>query len=390
MARYVVRLAKNAGIVILFVLAAFRGTVSGVLFAFAGDLPQISALDDYAPSTITRVYGSRGEVVGEFSTQRRVVVPYDAIAPKLRQAIIAAEDADFEQHFGLSIPHSFLAGTKAVLGRLRGAITGHYSRPRGASTITQQLARGLFPEAVGFQIGDTSPERKIKEAIVAVQIEKRYTKNEIFTFYANQMYLGEGAYGVEAAARTYFGKSAKDVSLDEAATLAGILQTWRNAPTVNMERAKRRQTYVLQQMSDKGFIPPNDADNANARPIVLKLAGTEVNSAAPYFLGEVRKELDGRYGAKALYQNGLTVQTALDLKLQDAANRALDEGVRRVDHLHGFRKPRRNVLDEKHTLEGFKHPRWDRPLAVDDVVPAVVTDIDTAAIHLPACSYRTS
>jgi penicillin-binding protein 1A len=388
MARYVVRLAKSAGIVILFLLAAFLGTVSGVLFAFAGDLPQISALDDYAPSTITRVYGSRGEVVGEFSTQRRVVIPYEAISPRLRQAIIAAEDADFEQHFGLSIPHIFLAGTKAVLGRLRGAITGHYSRPRGASTITQQLARGLFPEAVGFQIGDTSPERKIKEAIVAVQIEKRYTKNEIFTFYANQMYLGEGAYGVEAAARTYFGKSAKDVSLDEAATLAGILQTWRNAPTVNMERAKRRQTYVLQQMADKGFITQKDADEAKARPIVLKLAGTEVNSAAPYFLEEVRKELEGRYGAKALYQNGLTVQTALDLKLQDAANRALDEGVRRIDHLHGFRKPRRNVIDEKHTVEGFRHSRWDRPFAVGDIVPAVVTDVDAAGIHVRAGHYR--
>jgi penicillin-binding protein 1A len=388
MARYVVRLAKSAGIVILFLLAAFLGTVSGVLFAFAGDLPQISALDDYAPSTITRVYGSRGDVVGEFSTQRRVVIPYEAISPRLRQAIIAAEDADFEQHFGLSIPHIFLAGTKAVLGRLRGAITGHYSRPRGASTITQQLARGLFPEAVGFQIGDTSPERKIKEAIVAVQIEKRYTKNEIFTFYANQMYLGEGAYGVEAAARTYFGKSAKDVSLDEAATLAGILQTWRNAPTVNMERAKRRQTYVLQQMADKGFITQKDADEAKARPIVLKLAGTEVNSAAPYFLEEVRKELEGRYGAKALYQNGLTVQTALDLKLQDAANRALDEGVRRIDHLHGFRKPRRNVIDEKHTVEGFRHSRWDRPFAVGDIVPAVVTDVDAAGIHVRAGHYR--
>ncbi len=388
MARYVVRLAKGAGVVILFLLAAFLGTVSGVLFAFAGDLPQISALDDYAPSTITRVYGSRGEVVGEFSTQRRVVIPYEAISPRLRQAIIAAEDADFEQHFGLSIPHIFLAGTKAVLGRLRGAITGHYSRPRGASTITQQLARGLFPEAVGFQIGDTSPERKIKEAIVAVQIEKRYTKNEIFTFYANQMYLGEGAYGVEAAARTYFGTSAKDVSLDEAATLAGILQTWRNAPTVNMERAKRRQTYVLQQMADKGFITQKDADEAKARPIVLKLASTEVNSAAPYFLEEVRKELEGRYGAKALYQNGLTVQTALDLKLQDAANRALDEGVRRIDHLHGFRKPRRNVIDEKHTAEGFRHSRWDRPFTVGDVVPAVVTDLDAAGIHVRAGDYR--
>jgi penicillin-binding protein 1A len=387
-ARYVVRLAKNAGIVVLFLIAAFLGTISGVVFAFAGDLPAISALDDYAPSTITRVYAAKGELVGEFSTQRRVVVPYEAISPKLRQAIIAAEDADFERHFGLSIQHIFIAATKAVAGTIRGAITGKYSRPRGASTITQQLARGLFPEAVGYEIGDVSPERKIKEAIVAVQIEKRYTKNEIFTFYANQMYLGEGAYGVEAAARTYFGKSAKDVSLDEAATLAGILQTWRNAPTVNMERAKRRQSYVLQQMADKGFITQKEADDAKARPIVLANSVSQATSIAPYFLEEVRKELESRYGAKALYEAGLTVQTGLDMKLQEAANRALDAGIRRVDRIHGFRKPRRNVLDERHTLEGFKHPRWDRPFSVDDVVPAIVTNVEPASITLRAGGYR--
>jgi penicillin-binding protein 1A len=388
MARYVVRLAKSAGLIILFVLAAFLGTVSGVIFAFAGDLPAISALDDYAPSTITRVYGARGDLVGEFSTQRRVVVPYEAISPKLRQAIIAAEDADFEQHFGLSVPHIFIAASRAVLGVVKGAFTGRYARPRGASTITQQLARGLFPEAVGFEIGDVSPERKIKEAIVAVQIEKRYTKNEIFTFYANQMYLGEGAYGVEAAARTYFGKSAKDVTLDEAATLAGILQTWRNAPTANMERAKRRQSYVLQQMADKGFISQKEADDAKARPIVLAGSVAQPTTIAPYFLEEVRKEIESRYGAKALYENGLTIQTALDLKLQEAANRALDAGVRRVDHTRGFRKPRRNVVDERHAVESFKHPRWDRPFAVDDIIPAVVTLVDPATIYLRAGDYK--
>src|SRR5260221_13845113 len=275
MAKYVVRLAKSAGIVILFVLAAVLGTVSGVLFAFAGDLPQISALDDYAPSTITRVYGAHGEVVGEFSTQRRAGVPYEAISPTLRQAIFAAEDADFEQHFGLSVPHILMAATRGVLGRLRYAVTGHYSRPKGASTITQQLARGLFPEAVGFRVGDVSLERKIKEWIVAVQIEKRYTKNEIFTFYANQPYLGEGAYGVEAASRAYFGKSAKDLKLDEAATIAGLFQGWRNAPTVNLERAKWRQTYVLQQMADKGFINPKEADEAGARTNALQTGRPE-------------------------------------------------------------------------------------------------------------------
>src|SRR6478736_5582159 len=125
MATYVVKLAKSAGLIVLFVLAAILGSVTGVLFAFAGDLPQISALDDYAPSTITRVYGARGEVVGEFSTQRRVVVPYEAISPYLRQAIIAAEDAEFEKHLGLSIPHIVMAASNDVLSVVRGAITGH-------------------------------------------------------------------------------------------------------------------------------------------------------------------------------------------------------------------------------------------------------------------------
>src|SRR6188474_443274 len=178
MARYVIRLAKSAGLIVLFVLAAILGTVSGVLFAFAGDLPQISALDDYAPSTITRVYGAKGEVVGEFSTQRRVVVPYEGMSPVLRQAIISAEDAEFEKHLGLSIPHIAMAASRDVFSVVRGAVTGHRPRPRGASTITQQLARGLFPDAVGFQAGDISLERKVKEAIVAIQIEKRYTKHE--------------------------------------------------------------------------------------------------------------------------------------------------------------------------------------------------------------------
>ncbi|HEX4568129.1 MAG TPA: PBP1A family penicillin-binding protein [Vicinamibacterales bacterium] len=388
MATYVVRLAKNAGIVVLFIVAAILGTVTGVVFAFAGDLPQISALDDYAPSTITRVYGARGEVVGEFSTERRSVIPYEGIAPVLREAIISAEDAQFEQHIGLSLPHIVIAATRDTLSTINGMITGHRQRPRGASTITQQLARGLFPETVGYQAGDISLERKIKEALVAMQIEKRYTKREILTFYANQMYLGEGAYGVEAAARTYFGKSAKDVNLDEAATIAGLFQTWHNAPTVNMDRAKRRQAYVLQQMADEHYITEKQATDAEARPIVLAPNIGHSDSEAPYFLENVRQELEAKYGAKALYENGLSVQTALDLKLQEAANRAIDAGVRRIDHLHGFRKPKRNILDERHTIENFKMPRWSAPFAVNDVVPAVVTDADGTIIHLRAGEYR--
>jgi penicillin-binding protein 1A len=388
MARYVVRLAKNAVIVVLFVIAAILGTVSGVLLAFAGDLPQISALDDYAPSTITRVYGAKGEVVGEFSTQRRVVISYEAISPKLRQAIIAAEDANFERHMGLSIPHIAMATAHYALGKVRGILTGRYTRPAGASTITQQLARGLFPQEVGYETGDVSPERKVKEMLVAIQIEKRYTKQEIFTFYANNYYLGEGAYGVEAACRTYFGKSAKDVNLDEAATIAGLFKTWRNAPTVSLDRAKSRQSYVLQQMADEGYITQKEANEAKARPIVVVPQAQGADSVAPYFVEEVRKELEGRYGAKQLYENGLAVQTGLDVKLQDAANRALDAGIRRVDHIHGFRKPKRNVLNERHTIEGFKHPRWTRPFDAGDIVPAVVAAVETSGIEVRAGGYR--
>jgi penicillin-binding protein 1A len=389
MAKYVVRLARNAGVVLLFVLAAVLGIGSGVFFAYAGDLPQISALDDYTPSTITRVYDIHGAVVGEFATQRRVVIRYSDISPTLRNAILAAEDKNFFQHFGLSLPHIALALTRDALAKAEGLVTGHYTRPVGASTITQQLARNLFAHDVGYQIGDTSPERKIKEAIVTLQIEKRYTKEEIFAFYANQMYLGEGAYGVEAAARTYFGKSAKDLTLDEAALIAALFRSGLlYDPALNMKRALGRREYVLDRMAEDGFVTQKQADDAKGKAIVLASAGSRPSSIAPYFMEEIRKELEAKYGAKELYENGLAVQTGLDLKLQAAANRALDAGLRRLDHMHGFRKPRRNVLDERHTIEGFKDPHWNRSFEADAIVPAIVESTDASTIRLRAGDYQ--
>src|SRR5262245_20635091 len=183
MTHVVVRIARNAGIVALFVIAAMLGVLSGVMFAYAGDLPQVSALDDYSPSTITRIYASDGRVIGEFATQRRVIVGYDDINPLLRQAIVATEDARFDSHFGVNIWRMIVAGVVDVVER---------RRAQGASTLTQQLARNLKE-----QFGLTSKsqettaetfERKAKEIILAVQIEKRYTKKEIFTIYCNQMY----------------------------------------------------------------------------------------------------------------------------------------------------------------------------------------------------------
>src|SRR5687767_1898733 len=246
MATYIIRIARRAGIVILFTLAVILGLSSGVFFAYAGDIPKIYALDDYAPSTITRVYGARGEIIGEFAIQRREVIPYEAISPRLKQAILAAEDATFEQHFGLSIPRIIVALVKDIMERRKAG---------GASTLTQQLTRKLF------LTDEKTWERKIKEAILAIQIEKRYTKREIFTFYCNQMYFGHGVYGVEAASRLYFGKSAKDLTLDEAALIAGILQgNVRQSTYVNMDAALRRSNYTLSRMADVGYISVQEAE----------------------------------------------------------------------------------------------------------------------------------
>jgi penicillin-binding protein 1A len=374
MARYIIRIARRAGIILLFAVSIVLGLASGVFFAYAGDIPKIYALDDYAPSTITRVYGARGEIIGEFAIQRREVIAYEAISPQLKQAILAAEDATFEQHFGLSIPRIAISLAKDVFEGRKAA---------GASTLTQQLARKLF------LTDEKTWERKIKEAILAIQIEKRYTKNEIFTLYCNQMYFGHGVYGVQAASRLYFGKAAKDLTLEEAALIAGILQgNVRQSPYVNMEAALRRRNYALSRMADVGFISAAEADAARAKPIVLRGEPSTPASPAPYFLEEVRKELEARYGAKQLYENGLSIQTALDLTLQEAANRALNEGLRRIDKRHGFRTPRRNVVAEGHAVDTFKQTRWDRPMRDGDIVSAVVRTADVAAIDARAGALK--
>jgi penicillin-binding protein 1A len=359
-----VRYARHAGIAALFIAAALLGTVSGVLFAYSDDLPEVSALDDYAPNTITRVLGKDGQLVGEFATERRVVIHYNDISPNLRNAIIAAEDAGFFDHAGFSISRMFLALVRDIATK---------GRSPGGSTITQQLTRDMFATNIGFQLGDRSWERKIKEMLVAMRLEKRFTKEEIFTFYCNQIYFGHGAYGVEAASQLYFGKRAKDLALEEAASIAGIIQgNVRQSPFVNPEATRRRRNYALDRMAAEGFITPEVAETTKAKPIVVAGDPNRDASAAPYFLEEVRKYLEVKYGAKALYQNGLTVRTGLDLKLQQAANYAVDRGLRRVDKRRGFRRPARNVIAEGRTVDNVKIDRWSRRIDVGDIVPAVV------------------
>ena len=371
--RIVVRVVQQAGLVALFVATALAGTLSGVFFAYADDLPQISALDSYQPRTITRLLARDGQVIGEFATERRVVIGYDDIAPVLRQAIIASEDAGFEQHFGLSVSRIIITAIKDVL-------TGQRA---GASTITQQAARMLFLQeymsgGVFARSGLLGLERKIKEAIVAIQIEKRYTKREILTFYANHVTMGHGAYGVEAGARLYFDKPAKNLTVEEAATIAAIVQTpARLSPFVNPDQTlARRNNYVLPRMADEGFITPEEAREAATRPIVLRGQPTPERSVAPYFIEDIRKNLEQKYGADALYQAGLQVQTTLDADLQAAANVAVDRGLRRIDKRRsGYRRPARNVVAEGHTVAGYKTDRWARPFLTGDIVPAIVTEV---------------
>ena len=353
-------LARQASIVALFVIAAALGILTGVLVAYTGDLPQVSALDEYKPSTITRLYASDGRVIGEFATQRRVILKYEEIPVLMRQAILAAEDAEFEHHIGIR-------PLRLLVTVVRNLVYERRLFYAGASTLTQQLTRKLFLKP------EKTLERKVKEVVLALQIEKRYTKQEIFTLYCNQMNLGHGAYGVEAAARVYFGKPVKDLNLEDAATIAGILQLpERQSPYVNQKWATQRRNYTLRRMAEEGFITEAQADAAQKKPIVLAGLPGPSNTTAPYFTEEVRQHLERQYGAQDLYEAGLSVQTTLDYDLQAAAAKALDRGLRDLDKRRGYRKPSKNVAADGKAPGDHSERRWARPVRPGDIVPAVV------------------
>lgn len=380
-----IRLVRGVGLVALFVAAALFGIASGVVLAFVDDLPQISALDQYSPSTITRVLGRDGSSIGEFATERREVVRREQIPEVLRSAILAAEDGSFESHIGFQ-------PTRMAWAAVKDLTSG--GRTPGRSTLTQQIARNLFQDTIGFRrdpdawIDLTGWERKIKEALVAVQIERRYTKDEIFTMYCNQIYWGHGAYGVQAASRLYFDKSVSDLSLDEAALLAGIIQSpERQSPYVNPTAAARRRNYALARMAEEGFITADEAATAEALPITTGGAPTPP-ALAPHFLETIRQQLQARYGAKAIYEGGLTVRTGIDPLLQRAANDALDRELRRLDRLGGFRRPARNLVAEKLDVDTFRLSRWSRAPEVGGIIPAIVLGIDGTAIRVRAGAWQ--
>jgi len=372
---------RQAKAIFVLVVAALAGGITGVMFAYSPDLPEVTTLDDYAPSTITRVYAAGGEEIGQFATERRVIVGYDDIPEVLRQALISSEDASFFEHFGFNLRRAAITAIQNVLR----------SRRRGASTLTMQLARHVSLDGASPLGIEKVWSRKIKELLLTIQIEKRYTKREIITLYCNQMYLGSGAHGVEAASRLYFGKPALELELGEAAMIAGIFQSpGRQSPLLNPDEARARRDYVLGEMADNGYITQLEADAAMENDIVLAERTPQRDTIAPYFVEEVRQHLEAEYGARSLYEDGLEVHTTLDARLQAAANVAVARWLRRIDKRHGYRMPTVNVATEDEALADYKHPRWRFAIREGDIVPAVVTGTDTGMLDARVGRFTTA
>jgi penicillin-binding protein 1A len=293
------------------------------------DLPDVDQLKEYRPSLITTVYSDSGEVIGKFFIEKRILLSLSELPDLLIKAFIAIEDARFYKHRGVDlqgISRAFWANLRAK------------QIMQGGSTITQQLAKTLFltPEK--------TIRRKVKEVILALEIEKRFTKGEILELYLNQIYFGAGAYGVEAAAETYFGKHVGELNLAEIALLASLPKSpARFDPFKYPERAKERRSLVLARMYGEHFITLEERNLFDDGFLVLKEKETSQDASA-YFVEHVRRYLMGRYGSQKLYQSGLEVHTTLNLKMQRSAVRALRTGLRDYDKRHGYRGPLGHVL----------------------------------------------
>ena len=353
------KLVVRVGFILLALGSALMGSLVGLLIVYSTDLPQIGELERYRPSTITELYDANGREIGSFALQRRVIASYSDFPKVLRQAILSTEDKDFERHWGINFWR--------VLGATYRDVTSG-SRAQGASTLTMQLSRNLF----------LSPERhfsrKIQEAMLAMQIERHFTKEQIFTLYANQVFLGHGVYGFEAGAEYYFHKRAKDLTLEEAALLAGLPKAPAGYSPINYpERALRRRNLVINNMLEDGKITAAEAGLAKAAPLRLNLQ--QENSPAPYFVEEVRQYLEKKYGSDQVHEGGLRVYTSLDLDLQRAATQAVMDGLAAYERRHGWKGHLRNILQAGEKMDQYRDPDWDQPLVVGDYVHGLVVDV---------------
>jgi penicillin-binding protein 1A len=313
-----------AGTVLFLVGVA---AAAGMLWHFSKDLPDYSQLQDYEPPVMTRVHASDGALVAEYAKERRLYIPIQAVPKLVLNAFIAAEDKSFYEHGGLDFQGIIRAGILYVQN------IGSNRRPQGASTITQQVAKNfLLTNEVSF-------DRKIKEALLALKIERTYSKDKIFELYLNEIYLGLGAYGIAAASLIYFDKSVHELTLAEAAYLAALPKAPTNLhPFRQRERAVERRNYVLDRMVEDRNISVPEAEKAKkeALNVTPRPTGAHV-FAAEYFAEEVRRDLFEKFGEKKLYEGGLSVRTTLDPKLQSMARKALTNGLVKFDEAQGYR-----------------------------------------------------
>ena len=352
-------------IIVTLVVVTLVGFAGYVAFLVAR-LPKLDRLDDYRPPVVSQVYGDDGVLVGEFYLERRIVVPVNQMPRKLIQAFVAAEDASFYSHKGIDYFGIVRAAFKNLVS---------FSKKEGASTITQQVTKTML----------LSPEkklsRKIKEAILAKRMEERLTKDEILYLYLNQIYLGAGAYGVQAAAETYFGKGVEQLNLAEMAVLAGLPKA-PNAysPIKRLEKAKERQNYVLERMVSEGFVTQAEADHARATPLNVRPGRRVINNQVAYFLEQMRIYLEERYGEDQLYKGGLKIYTTMNYEMQRSAYESMRAGLKAVDKRQGFRGAAKFLLDTEVTAFCAKVEEGIDSLAlkVGETYPGVVTAVDPA------------
>jgi len=300
---------------------------AGLFWHFSKDLPDYSQLQDYEPPVMTRVHASDGALVAEYARERRLYLPIQAIPKLVLNAFIAAEDKSFYDHGGLD----FQGIARAMLFMVQNY--GTNKRPQGASTITQQVAKNFF------LTNEPSMERKVKEALLALKIERTYSKDKILELYLNEIYLGFSSYGVAAASLLYFDKSVHELTVAEAAYLAALPKGPNNYhPFRRREDAIGRRNYVIDRMVEDRFLKPEDGDKAKKDPFNVTQRPTGAHIfAAEYFAEEVRRDLNDRFGEKKLYEGGLSVRTTLDPKLQSAARKALTDGMLKFDETQGYR-----------------------------------------------------
>ncbi len=360
------KLAGKVALIALILLAVTTGSLAGLTLVYSVDLPQIHDLEHYRPSTTTDLYDRKGRIIGSFALERRIVIDYDGFPPILRQAVISIEDKNFESHWGINVFR--------VMGAVWHDLRSH-GRAQGASTLTMQLARNLFLSS------ERTAARKLQEAYLAIQIERAFTKQQIFTLYGNQIYLGSGMYGFEAGSEFYFSKHARDLTLTEAALLAGLPKgPAAYSPLLNPEKALRRRNLVLSEMESDGVISHQQAEQARNTPLGLHIAQPEM-SVAPWFQEEVRRELEKRFGSEQVHEAGLRVETTLDLDMQKSANTAVADGLAVYERRRGWKAKLENVLAQGSTLDSYKHPDWAMKAHPGDYIHALVTRVLPFEIH---------